>query len=66
MYPPSLVLQLVIAQIARQLMVVVIATFRMQLELASLKSVQTSVSLLEDDGSKQLRTITSEPLFDFY
>jgi len=51
MYPPnSLVLQLVIAQTARRLMVVVIAIFRKQLELASLKSVQTSVKLLEDDG----------------
>jgi hypothetical protein len=51
MYPPNnLVLQLVIAQIARRLMVVVIAIFRGQLALASRKSVQTSVPLLEDDG----------------
>jgi hypothetical protein len=50
MYPPSLVLQLAIAQIARRLMVVVIAIFREQLALASLKSVQTFVALLEDAG----------------
>jgi hypothetical protein len=50
MYPPSLVLQLAIAQIARRRMVAVIAIFREQLALASLKSVQTSVELLEDAG----------------